>query len=107
MSLSRLARWHPLLWLAAITLVIMVAGPVIPLDYDDRGLGTLWFGAMYVLTTVFRYSSVVAGWIVGQQDGVAHTILAVVLGVAVYVVADIALTRYAARRTANRSSAPV
>jgi hypothetical protein len=99
MRLSRIARYHPFLWLGGLTLFIMVVGPWIPLAYDDRGLGTAWFLFTYGLTFVFQVSSDVASRLVGHQ-GVLQATLSVVLGSSIYVGADLLLTKYSGRQPA-------
>lgn len=103
--LTRIARFHPFLLLALFTLGIMVIGPLVPLDYDDNGIGTAWFVFTYGLTTVFRYSSALAGEILGDQSGTTFTVLSLLLGASVYLGADFLLSAWARRHKRKESTA--
>ena len=100
MRLVAFARWHPFLFLCGFTLLIMSVGRFVPLNYDDGGIGAVWFALSYGLTTVFRYTSIAAALILGRQDGLLHTILALGVGIGVYGLLDLLLLRYATRRAA-------
>ena len=94
--LRKIARLHPFLWLAAITVVVMLLGPWVPLEYDDRGVGTAWFVFTYALTWVFRQTARLADVLVGSSPGLGHTVVGLAIGIAVYVGADILLSKSAA-----------
>ena len=98
------AKWHPFLWLGAFTVLVMTVGPFVPLAYDDNGIGTAWFRFTYALTWVFRQTARLATRGLNSLAGVPHAILAIVLGAAIYLLADLLLSA-AARRFAGDEGA--
>ena len=94
--LRAIAKRHPILWLGALTIVVMILGPYVPFAYDDQGIGTAWFVFSYALTCVFRQSAHVAPLVLHSPAGVLHTFVGVLLGATVYGAADLLLSAWAA-----------
>jgi hypothetical protein len=104
--LQRVARYHPFLWLGGLTIAIMAVGPFVPLEYDDRGLGTVWFVITYGVTVVFRKAAIVSTALSGSETGAVHTVFTLLLGSALYIAADLALSA-GAKRLAKSKTEPV
>ncbi len=92
MKMSTICRYHPFLWLGGFTLFVMAVGRWIPFDYDDRGIGTAWFLFTYALTFVFRMASAAADFVVRDHSSLRAG-LTLLLGIVVYVAADMVMTR--------------
>lgn len=88
MTLARFARLRPFLWLGAFTILLMLTGRFIPLNYDQGPVGFGWFAFSYALTFVFRASSGVVSALFGGQTGSAAAAASLILGSVVYVLAD-------------------
>lgn len=105
MSLQRIARFHPFLWLGGLTLLVMVSGRFVPLNYDDGGMGTAWFVFTYALTAVFRWTSALVGAVIGTEQGFLAGTLTLFLGSCLYLLAD-RLVVHVAKRSGDQGMTP-
>lgn len=97
MRIASLARWHPFLLLGLFSYVLVVLPWIAGWDYDEHTLATVVFLVGQMVGIVFHLLNFT---LVALHGGVVmpyQAPLVSVLGLSVYVAADIALSRWARR----------
>ncbi|MGH8542635.1 MAG: hypothetical protein ACREX3_03105 [Gammaproteobacteria bacterium] len=104
MSLRKIARRHPFLWLAGLAILVMAFGRFVTLEYDDRSIGTVWFVLTYVLTWPYQLASDTIARLNGGRDLPFHAGFTFAVGTLIYVVLDAGLSRLSKPRGGDTSA---
>jgi hypothetical protein len=93
-----LARYHVMLWCAALALLAIALAWVYPRPYDDGGLGSLTFGITFSLGFPFvTVARLLVRWLGPERSGLTWP-LAIPLGLIPYLLAEVLVQRLAAKR---------
>lgn len=97
--MRKLAKYHPFLWLGALSLLLMYLPGWLHAEYDDGGLGGLLVWVGFGIGTVYRWSYRLLLSLAAGEPFTGIRVLAALLGAAVYVGADFAHQRWARRQS--------
>jgi len=103
--ITRLARYHPFLWLLGLTLAVYGVWAVSKLEYDDHGIGTALFVVTYALMQPFWLARNFVFSVLGHTPTPSKAVVWWLLGVLLYVAADRALTLWSRRSSAPNEAA--
>lgn len=97
MNLKAVSRWHPFLILGLVSYAVVILPSLLGWDYDAHPLATLVFILGQFLGLVFHFLGAALSALNGGRQVPYQTLWVTILGLAVYVVADLVFTRYARR----------